>query len=141
MNSRTQRLQPAVDLAHQRSEDALAELARQQQQLAKAEQQLEELERYRSEYAIGGAEALSVSALLNRQGFVEKIDHAIRVQVAEVARQKRLLERVRDHWQQAHARESALDTVVAQQLEHERRAEDRREQAEVDERMQHRRAR
>src|SRR6185437_13253998 len=74
MNSRSKRLQPAVDQAHQQTEDALAKLATQQQQLAKAEHQLGELERYRNEYAAAGEGGVSVSALLNRQQFVARID-------------------------------------------------------------------
>ena len=141
MSSRAKQLQPAVDQAHQRSEDALVRLAAQQQLLAKAEHQLNELRRYRQEYATTGAIALSVTALLNRQTFVERIDQAIVQQTVEIARQSRQLEQVRDHWKQTHARESALDSVVATHREQERRAEDRQEQAEVDERMQHRRSR
>jgi len=141
MNPRSRRLQPAVDQARQKTEDALAKLATQQQQLAKAEQQLGELERYRSEYAAAGEGAVSVSALLNRQQFIARIDQAIAQQAAEIDRQHRRLDQVRDHWQQAHARESALGSVVAQHREHERRAEERHEQAEIDERMQHRRPR
>jgi flagellar FliJ protein len=116
-------------------------LATQQQLLAKAEHQLGELRRYRQEYAERSAGALSVAVLLNQQTFIERIDQAIVQQTAEIARQTRQLEQVRDQWRRSHARESALDSVVAQHLEHERRAEDRYEQAEVDERMQHRRLR
>ncbi|TAL72558.1 MAG: flagellar export protein FliJ [Rhodanobacter sp.] len=138
MNTRAQRLQPAADQARQKTEDALAQLATAQQQVAKARQQLAELEQYRREYAAAGNGAQSVSALLNRQQFVARIDQAIEQQVVEVERQQRRLEQVRANWRNAHARESALDTVIAQHVEHERRAEERREQAEIDERMQHR---
>lgn len=141
MNSRTKQLEPAVEQARQRSEDALAQLAAQQQALARAEHQLSELQRYRLEYATAGDGAQSVTALLNRQQFVERIDQAIVQQEAEVARQNRQLAQVRDHWRRAHARESALVSVVAQHREAERRAADRHEQAEVDERMQYRRQR
>lgn len=141
MSSRATQLQPAVDQARQRSEDALAQLATQQQQLAKAEHQLDELQRYRLEYAASGDGMLTVSALLNRQKFVERIDQAIVQQTMEVARIQRQLEQVRGRWHQAHARESALDSVVEQCREEERKAEDRHEQAEVDERMQYRRPR
>lgn len=141
MSSRADRLVPAVEQAKLRSEDALGRLATQQQALAQAEQQLSELQRYRLEYAASGETAQSVAALLNRQKFVERIDQAILQQEGEVQRLQRQLTSVRDHWRQANARESALDTVVAKHREGERRAEDRREQAEVDERMQHRRAR
>ena len=78
MNSRALQLQPAVDQARQRSEEALAKMATQQQQLAKAEHQLGELQRYRLEYATGGDGAWTVGALLNRQKFVERIDQVPR---------------------------------------------------------------
>lgn len=138
MNSRATRLQPAADQAHQKTEDALARLAASQQQLAKAEQQLVELEKYRSEYAAAGTGAQNVSTLLNRQQFVARIDQAIKQQAVEVERLRRRLDQVRASWRAAHARESALDSVIAHHVEHERRAEERREQAEIDERMQHR---
>jgi flagellar FliJ protein len=130
-----------VEQARQRSEDALMQLAAQQQALAKAEHQLGELRRYRLEYAAAADGAQSVTTLLNRQQFVERIDRAIVQQEAEVARQSRQLGQVRDHWRRAHARENALAGVVAQHREQERRAADRHEQAEIDERMQHRRLR
>lgn len=141
MNSRARQLLPAVEQAKQRSDEALVQLAAQQNVLAKAEHQLAELRRYREEYAASGDGALNVATLLNRQQFVERIDQAIMQQQGEIARQQKLLAQVRDHWQRTHARESALESVVAQHRELERQAEDRHEQAEVDERMQYRRPR
>jgi flagellar FliJ protein len=141
MNSRAGQLQPAVEQAHDRSEDALAELAQQQQLLAAGEHQLSELQRYRLEYADAGGSGQTVGALLNRQGFVERIDQAIVQQTRDITRLERQLERAREHWRQAHARESALSSVVQQYHERERQAEDRQEQAEIDERMQYRRPR
>ena len=139
MSSRALQLQPAVDQAHDRSEDALAELARHQQLLAAGEHQLGELQRYRLEYAAAGDGSQTVGALLNRQGFVERIDQAIAQQTRDITRLERQLQQAREHWRQAHARESALSSVVQQHLELERQAEDRYEQSEVDERMQYRR--
>ncbi|MEO8810717.1 MAG: flagellar export protein FliJ [Rhodanobacter sp.] len=139
MNSRATQLQPAVDQAKQRSEDALSRLGAQQQLLARAEHQLSELHRYRDEYASGSDAMPSVSAMLNRQSFVQRIDQAIVQQTAEIARHQRQLEQVREHWKHKHARECALGSVVAQHLERERRADERHEQAEVDERFQRRR--
>lgn len=140
MTSRATRLQPAVEQARQRSEDALCRFATQQQLLAKAEHQLSELRRYREEYARQGEARLSVSAMLNRQSFIQRIDQAIGQQTAEIARHQRQLEQVREQWKHDHARESALDNVVARHLERERRAEERHEQAESDERFQYRRS-
>lgn len=139
MSSRATQLQPAVEQARQRSKDALSELAAEQQRLARAEHQLSELRRYREEYANGGHATPSVSAMLNRQTFIERIDQAIVQQTAEIARHQSQLKQVRDHWKHNHARECALASIVAEHLERERRAEERHEQAEIDERFQHRR--
>lgn len=140
MNSRATRLQPAVDQAKQRSESALTHFASQQQVLAKAEQQLSELHRYREEYAGTGGATSNVTAMLNRQSFVQRIDQAITQQTIEIARHQRQLENARAQWKHNHARECALDSVVAQHLESERRAEERHEQSEIDERFQYRRS-
>jgi flagellar FliJ protein len=140
VSQRADRLQPAVDQAKNRSEDAVLQLADQQQRLAKAERQLAELRGYRQEYALeSGAGGLTASALINRQQFVDRIDRAIVQQSTEIERQQRLLEHARAQWRAAHAREAALGSVVDRYREQERQSEDRREQSEIDERMQHRR--
>jgi len=137
MPSRSDRLQPAVEQAQRRGKDALQRLADHQQKLAHAEQQLEELNRYRREYSLAGG-GLTVSALLNRQQFVDRIDQAIVQQAKLVERLQRQLEGARERWLQAHARENALDSVVERLRKQESQREQRLEQAEVDERMQHR---
>lgn len=140
MSKRADRLQPAADQAKQRSEDAVLKLAEQQQRLAKAERQLMELRGYRQEYANPpSAGGLTATALMNRQQFVERIDRAIAQQTIEIERQRRLLDQVRSQWRDAHAREAALDNVIDRYREQERKAEERHEQSEIDERMQHRR--
>lgn len=140
MKSRAAKLQPAVEQAHERCEGALLHLAEQQQLLAAGERQLAELKRYRVEYATPGEGGQSVTALLNRQSFVERIDRAIAQQTRDLARLEQALDEARGQWRLAHARESALGLVVEQHRTRERQAEDRHEQAEVDERMQHRKA-
>lgn len=144
MKSRATRLAPAADHAREKREDAAQRLADQQGKLQAAEHQLSELHRYRAEYAVGGqaigdqAGGMSVSALVNRQQFLERIDKAIAQQLFEVERQRRLLEQAGNTWRNAHARERALDSVIGQYREQERKTEERREQSDIDERMQHR---
>jgi len=137
MTSRSERLQPAVDQAQRRQKDALQRMAEQQQKLANGEQQLEELRRYRRDYRLGDG-GMTVSALLNRQQFVERIDQAIVQQERLIERLQRQVEAARQRWLQAHARENALDSVVERFRQQEQQREQRLEQAEVDERMQHR---
>lgn len=140
MTSRSDRLQPAVDQAQRRQKDALQRMAEHQQKLAHAEQQWEELKRYRRDYGINDV-GLTVSALVNRQQFVERIDQAIIQQGRLVERLQKQVETARERWLNANARENALDTVVERFRKQEDQREQRLEQSEVDERMQHRRRR
>jgi flagellar FliJ protein len=139
MKPRSERLLPAVDQAHQRSEQALQQLGEQQSRLSTAQKQLAELQRYREEYArTRHGAAMAVHVLLNHQQFIDRIDGAIGQQIREVARRERQLELAGSAWRQAHAREQALDTVIRRASHQERQVEERREQSDVDERMQHR---
>jgi flagellar FliJ protein len=138
MASRADRLQPVVDLAAEKAEDATRVLATHQRGLADAEHQLVELRKYRNEYAEmpGG---IGVSALLNRQQFLQKIDMAIVQQLGEVQRREQALDRARQQWSDARGRAKALDSVTTKYREQDRKSQDRREQEQADERSQYRR--
>ncbi|MDF3982098.1 flagellar export protein FliJ [Luteibacter sp. PPL201] len=138
MPSRADRLQPVVDLAAEKAEDATRALATHQRALADAEHQLSELRRYRNEYAEMPA-GIGVSALLNRQQFLQKIDMAIVQQLGEVQRRERALDAARGAWTDARGRAKALDSVTSKYREQERKSQDRREQEQADERSQYRR--
>ena len=138
MPSRADRLQPVVDIAAEKAEDATRALATHQRALADAEQQLVELRRYRNEYAVM-PDGIGVGALLNRQQFLQKIDMAIVQQLGEVQRRERALERARQDWTHARGRAKALDSVTTKYREQERKSQDRREQEQADERSQYRR--
>jgi flagellar FliJ protein len=138
MPSRADRLQPVVDLAADKAEDATRALATQQRAVADAEHQLGELRRYRNEYAEMPS-GIGVAELLNRQQFLQKIDMAIVQQLGEVQRRERALERARVDWAEARGRAKALDSVTAKYREQERKSQDRREQEQADERSQYRR--
>lgn len=138
MKPRSSRLQPAADHARDKRETATQRLADQQQRMQLAEHQLGELQRYRAEYALDASGAgMTVAALLNHQQFIERLDKAIQQQDFEVQRQRRLLDQASIDWRAAHARERALDSVIGTAREQERKAEERREQNAVDERMQY----
>ncbi|MGN6480775.1 flagellar export protein FliJ [Luteibacter sp.] len=138
MPSRADRLQPVVDLAAEKAEEATRALAVQQRAVADAEQQLADLRRYRNEYAEIPS-GIGVAELLNRQQFLQKIDMAIVQQMGEVQRRERALERARNDWSEARGRAKALDSVTAKYREQERKSQDRREQEQADERSQYRR--
>ena len=138
MPSRADRLQPVVDLAAEKAEEATRALAVQQRAVADAENQLAELRRYRNEYAEMPS-GIGVAELLNRQQFLQKIDMAIVQQLGEVQRRERALERARTDWSEARGRAKALDSVTARYREQERKSQDHREQEQADERSQYRR--
>ncbi|MET0256411.1 MAG: flagellar export protein FliJ [Luteibacter sp.] len=138
MASRADRLQPVVDLAAEKAEDATRALATHQRALAESEHQLQELRRYRNEYATM-PDGIGVSALLNRQQFLLKIDMAIVQQMGEVQRREQALERARQQWSDARGRAKALDSVTTKYRDDERKSQDRREQEQADERSQYRR--
>lgn len=138
MVSRADRLQPVVELAEEKAEDAVRVLATQQRALADAEHQLVELRKYRNEYA-EMPDGIGISALLNRQQFLLKIDMAIVQQLGEVQRREQALEHARLLWTDARGRAKALDSVTTKYREQERKSEDRREQSQADERSQYRR--
>jgi flagellar FliJ protein len=138
MSSRADRLQPVVDLAEERAEEATLDLAEHQRALAAAETQLVELRRYREEYAVM-PDGVGVTALLNRQQFLHRIDLAIVQQLNEVDRKGVALALSQSRWTAARGRAKALDTVTTRYREAERKSEDRREQEQADERSQYRR--
>ncbi|MDR6643246.1 flagellar FliJ protein [Luteibacter sp. 1214] len=138
MASRADRLQPVVDIAAEKAEDATRSLATHQRTLAESEQQLAELRRYRNEYA-AMPDGIGVSALLNRQQFLQKIDMAIVQQMSEVQRREQGLERARQSWAEARGRAKALESVTTRYRDQERKSQDRREQEQADERSQYRR--
>jgi len=139
MPSRADRLQPVVDLAAERAEEATLALANRQRALAEGEHQLSELRRYRNEYA-SMPNGIGVTALLNRQQFLQKIDMAIVQQMGEVQRREQALEHARQDWTAARGRAKALDSVTTKYRDQERKSQDRREQEQADERSQYRRA-
>ena len=139
MPSRADRLQPVVDLAAGKAEDATRALASHQRAVAESERQLVELRKYRNEYATM-PDGIGVSALLNRQQFLQKIDMAIVQQMSEVQRREQALERARQDWTTARGRAKALDSVTTKYRDQERKSQDRREQEQADERSQYRRA-
>lgn len=141
MKRRSDRMQRVTDLAEQRTEEAAQTVAERNRDLAHAQTQLQELERFREEYARmpenGGS--VSVTALMNRQGFLQRIDHAISQQRQEIRRLSGRADQARGEWLQRRSRSAALDGVTQRYRQEEQRADDRVEQAVIDERMQHRR--
>jgi flagellar FliJ protein len=138
--SRVRRIAPVQTVLEQ-TERRLAEaFAASERRVAEGEAKLEELERYRAEYerafAERAARGMGATDLRDYQAFLARLKEAIRQQrsVVERARIDRDVEQRR--WRQAAQKAKALDHVVEAWRAEERRAGERREQREIDERAQ-----
>ena len=117
-------------------------LATVERKVAEAEAKLQELERYRADYdkqfAQRAGGGIGVTALRDYQAFLARLSEAIKQQQAVVKRAQSERDAERLRWQEAAKRAKALGHVVEQWQTEERRASDRREQRESDERAQRR---
>ena len=117
-------------------------LATTERRVADAEAKLHELERYRVDYdkqfAQRAGKGIGATSLRDYQVFLARLTEAIRQQQAVVKRAQTERDAERLRWQEAAKRAKALGHVVEQWQTEERRASDRREQRESDERAQRR---
>jgi flagellar FliJ protein len=138
--TRAKRLEPVQNLVDDKERRLAQSLVGFEKKLADAEHKLQELERYLQEYERQfkqtAGQGIGVAGLRDYQAFLARLGEAIRQQhsVAQRARAERDAERTR--WQEMARRAKALDHVVEQWNTEERRALDRREQLETDERGQ-----
>ena len=138
--SRSKRLAPVqnvVEAAEQRLAQSVAGF---QRRVSDAESKLAELERYRGEYEKGFTQRLGpgmgVMQLRDYQAFLGRLGDAIRQQQSVVQRARAERDAEQQRWQQAARRVKAIDHVADQWQSEERRAADRREQRDTDERGQ-----
>ena len=115
-------------------------LATVEKKVADAEAKLQELERYRGDYESQfkqrAGRGIGATDLRDYQAFLARLSDAIRQQQAVVRRAQSERDAERQRWQEAAKRAKALGHVVEQWHTEERRASDRREQRESDERAQ-----
>jgi flagellar FliJ protein len=138
--NRAKRLQPVQEVVGDAERRLAQSVGAFDRRVREAEAKLQELERYRVEYeqqfAQRAGQGISASGLRDYQAFLSRLGEAVRQQQALV--QRAVTERDAEHlrWQQAAKRAKALDHVVGQWQADERRATDRREQRDTDERGQ-----
>jgi flagellar protein FliJ len=140
--TRAKRMKPVQNLYDDTERRLAVGLATLERKVADAEAKLQELERYRSDYdkqfAQRAGGGIGVTALRDYQAFLARLSEAIRQQQAVVKRAQSERDAERQRWQEAAKRAKALGHVVEQWQTEERRASDRREQRESDERAQRR---
>lgn len=137
---RAQRLAPVQTLFDDRERRLAQSLAGYERRVVDSETKLNELERYRTEYerqftqrASGG---VGVADLRDYQAFLARLNEAIRHQRTLVQRAQAERDAERQRWQESARRAKALDHVVDAWRADERRAADKREQRDADERAQ-----
>lgn len=140
--SRAGRLQPVRQQMEDEAQRLHLALVACQRRVAQAQAQLEELQRYHSEYQrafsqrAGGG--MGANALRDYQTFMAKLAQAIVQQMDTLARARHEEQQHRERWQASSRRSRAMGHVMTQwQLDEQRRRE-RLEQQEADQRAQRR---
>jgi flagellar FliJ protein len=133
-------MKPVQNLYDDNERRLAVALATVEKKVADAETKLQELERYRGDYESQfkqrAGRGMGATDLRDYQAFLARLSDAIRQQQAVVKRAQSERDAERQRWQEAAKRAKALGHVVEQWQTEERRAADRREQRESDERAQ-----
>ena len=130
---RAKRIQPIAKHAEQKQEDAARAFAHAQQELAQAENQLQQLANYRDEY---GRQLVTLSMniewLRDYQLFIVKINNAMEQAKTEVQNKQRNLEQKKQAWLKTRIRSKALNSVVEKYQHEEFVLQEKRDQKETD---------
>lgn len=132
--TRSKRMQPVVEVTQQREREAAKRLGEAQQRVQAAEQRLDELVRYRDEYAeqFASGGSLTAARLRDYRIFLDRLNQAVDQQRALVARAQQEAEAQRQRWLDIRTRVQALDKVVERYRGEERSQHERRLQKESD---------
>lgn len=135
---KSQRLKVIIDLHARQERDALEALGLSQQKLQDQQAQLEHLENYRLEYlgkfAARQQAGIHINQLLEFRTFADKLDQAIEGQRQMLISRERDVQRARKRWEEAHQQTKSLQKVSDLALVEEMKVEQKREQAEQDDR-------
>jgi flagellar FliJ protein len=138
--TRAQRLQPVQKVIDAAERQRAVTLAGSEERVKQSEDKLGELEQYRADYqrAYHDRVALGISSagLRDYQLFLARLSEAIRQQTQLVATARLERDQERQRWQDAARRAKAIDHVVENWQNQDRRDADRREQRDSDERAQ-----
>jgi flagellar FliJ protein len=135
---KSQRLKVIIDLHARQERDALEAMGVAQQKLQEQSSQLDNLENYRLDYQVKFAlrqqAGINISQLMEFRAFADKLDQAIESQKQTVSNHQREVQRARKRWEDAHQRTKSLQKVSDLALVDEMKVEQKREQAEQDDR-------
>ena len=141
MLKRDRRLRPLKEMVGKRENHFATRLAESERRLSEAEQRQQELLRYRLEYeqrfharATAGA---PMRGLREQQVFIARLGEAMRAQELVLEQLRAECASARLQWRAAATRKQAVGKVVDRAQAEEQVSENRRQQAENDERAQH----
>jgi flagellar FliJ protein len=131
---KSDRIKPIANHADKKEQDAVRVFVAAQKDVEQAEAQLLQLQNYRDEYS---RQLVSVSfnaeRLRDYQLFVAKLNQAIDQTKIDIENKRRICEVKKQSWLKCRSRSHALNWVVEKYESEELRAEERREQKEMDE--------
>ncbi|HLS82572.1 MAG TPA: flagellar export protein FliJ [Steroidobacter sp.] len=138
--TRTQRIAPVQSLFADAERRLAQSFAACERRLAESEAKLMELQRYlwdyEQQFARRAVQGVGAVELRDYRAFLARLNEAIRQQQSVVSRAREERDLERQRWQGAARRRHALDHVVDNWRADERRAHERRDQRESDERAQ-----
>jgi flagellar FliJ protein len=142
--TKSKRLEPVNRIAETRERRAAVEMAEFKRFLDAQQAKLDELQRYRAEYArqfeTAGRQGLDAGRMADFRRILIHLAEAIAWQERRLASLRQDFEQIRRRWTDTRTRAAALAKVLERYRDEERRDADRREQGETDERAQQARA-
>lgn len=137
MHDRIRQLRPAVDLAHEREDEAARLYRTIVGRRDEAKARLEQLRQFRAEYLTrfhdDGRSGLSARRVQDYHAFIAGLDHSVEQTCRQLEQYEIEIQQLHKRWLATRARTQALESVVERCRSEQRRVEDRREQAATDE--------
>lgn len=140
MTRPAQNLDPVIEIAERRRDEALAECARLQTEQRQAQAQMDQLVTYADEanrrWAERGAAGVDVTLLMHHRQFMAKLDNAMDFQQGVLADRAQRVQRATAAVQEAERDLASLRKYAARQIEAWQQTLQRREQKHTDEMAQ-----
>ncbi len=138
--TKSKRMQPVARVAEDRQRKAATEMVEFKQLLDAQQDKLDELRKYRNEYARHfeqiGRNGMDAGRMADFRGILTRLSEAIVWQEQRLVTLNQDYERLRRSWTDTRSRAAAIDKVIERFRADEQREADRREQGEFDERAQ-----
>lgn len=130
--SSTRRMQPLLRRAQDKQDAVARQLAERQKTLDTHAQRLEDLRQYADDYLNNPLPATSVSQLLNRRAFLDRLDTAVKLQVQTVERNQLHVDAERKRLLAASRERKVLEQLQQRYQAQEQHQADRRDQRVLD---------